>query len=52
MPLKRKRRRRPPSDAALMKNITDPGVVKSTAIIFFLAAVLFTGLYLIFGGRD
>lgn len=34
-----------------MKNITDPGVIKSAAVIFFLAAVLSVGLYLIFSGR-
>lgn len=50
MPLKRKRRRRVPSDAQLMKNITDPGVMKSAAVIFVLVAVLFTGVYLIFRG--
>lgn len=53
MPSKRKRRRRTPSDTELMKNITDPGVMKSAAVIFVLAAVAFAGVYLIFfGGRD
>lgn len=53
MPLKRKKRRRVPSDAELMKNVTDPGVMKSAAVIFLLAVVLIAGFYLIFSGsRD
>lgn len=36
-----------------MKNVTDPGVMKSAVVIFLLGAVAFAGIYLIFfGGRD